>query len=134
MNSMQHQRWQGELIDHLGFIFTITEVRDIVFMRDVCLGNDHRAGCHSVGNRTEKLDKAVCLLKMDAAGSWNLPHKPNGVEANVTRPFRQVMEQYVNHRNQYLRRGEVEIDLVITERGPKMTHASIMQLKWRQQR
>ena len=42
------------------------------------------------------------------------------------------MQQHVDHRNQYLRRGEVEIDLVLTEGGPQMSHAAIMKCERRE--
>ena len=103
-------------------------------MRNVRLGDNHRAGGNRLGNGAEKLDELVGLLKVNAARSRYFPHEPNGIQSNIPRPFNKVMQQHVDHRNQYLRRGEVEIDLVLTEGGPQMSHAAIMKCERRKKR
>ena len=57
VHRMQHQRRQRELINHLRFIFAVTEVRDVIFMRNVRLGDNHRAGGNRLGNGAEMLDE-----------------------------------------------------------------------------
>ena len=103
-------------------------------MGNICLSDDHRSRRHGVRNGAEQLDKAMGLFQMDTGGSRDLPHKPDRIQTDITRPFHEVMEQNVNHGNQHLRRGEIEIDLVIAECGPQMTNAAIIKRKRRQQR
>ena len=86
MNGMQNQWWQGELIHHLGFIIAVTKVRNVVFMRDIGLSDDHRTRCHSVSNGAEELNQTVRLFKMDAACSGDLPHKADRIKADIARP------------------------------------------------
>ena len=69
MHRMQHQRGQRELINHLRFIFAVTEVSNVIFMRNVRLGDNHRSRGDSLGNGAEKLDELMGLLKVDAVCS-----------------------------------------------------------------
>ncbi len=126
MDGVQHKRRQRELINHLRFIFTITKVRDVVFMRNVCLRNQHRTWSHPVRDGAEKLNKAMRLFQMNAVCSRDFPHKADGIQADITSPFHKVMQQHIHHRNQHFRRGEIEIDLVFAEGGPEMADTAIM--------
>ncbi|MBA7554851.1 hypothetical protein ES705_47487 [subsurface metagenome] len=70
---IQHQGRQGKLVDKLGFIIAVTEIRYIIFMRHIGFGNDHYPGGYNIENSAKELHNRMGLFKMYAAGADCLP-------------------------------------------------------------
>ena len=134
MDSVQHQRRQGKLIDHLRFVMTVAEVADVIFMRHVGFGDDHRTGRDRIGNSAEQLNQQMGFFQMDAARAGGFPHIADGVETHIVRAFLQVVEQHPHHADQHLWIAEVKIDLIGAEGRPDKAHLAVRHLEGRQQR
>ena len=84
-DGMQNERRQREVIDQLRFVRAIAEIRNIVRMRYVCLGDKHDVRRDFVQNRSHQLNDAVRLQQVDARRADFLPEIRDGVESDESR-------------------------------------------------
>ncbi len=90
---VQHKRREGKLVDKMGLVGPVAEVRNIVLVRHICLSDDLRGRIGSLCHSTEELHHFVRLFQMDARCSDILPQIANGVEADVAGAFFDVKEE-----------------------------------------
>ena len=94
-------------------------------MRHIGLGDDNRTRRNKVCDRPEKFYQQMGFLKMDAGCSGGFPHKPYRVETNIIRPLFKVIQQHIDHGQQYAGICKIQVNLISAESGPDMFDLTI---------
>ena len=123
LEGVQHQRRQREVVDHLRLVRAIAEVGDVVGVGNVGFGDHRDVRRHRVEHVPEELDHLVGLRKVGAGGTDLLPQIGDGVQPHEIGAVAHVEEQDLDHLQQHPRVLEVEVDLILGERGPHPARA-----------
>ena len=87
-------------------------------MRNVSFRDNDRTRGDSICDSAEQLNQTMGLFKVDTGCAWDFPHEPHRIKSNVIRTFSKVVKQDVDHRDQNLWTGKIQVNLVIAERRP----------------
>src|SRR5688500_13386804 len=118
MKSVQDQRRQREVIDHLRLIPAIAEIGDILIVRDICLCNEDHMRCYFVEHRAKEADDAVCPGQVNTGGADFLPEIGDSIQTDELGTLSSIKQESVDNFQQYIRITEIEIDLICAERRP----------------
>jgi len=118
LQGMQHQGRQGKIIDQLGFVDSVAEIGNVVFMRYVGLADQQDLREGHVQGGPDQLDNLVGLGKVDTRGADFLPQVCDGIQADKLRPSGRVKKQRIQDIQQYIWIMEIQVDLVGAERSP----------------
>ncbi len=120
---MQDERRQGEVVHHLRFVSAVAEVRNIVGVRDVGLGDQHHTRRNFVQHGAQKLNDPVRLRQVNAGRADFLPQIGYRIQPDKFRAPRNVKQQEIDDLQQHLGLPTVEIDLIFAERRPHLLFA-----------
>jgi hypothetical protein len=118
VEGVQDQRGEGEVVDELRLVGPVAEVRHVLGVGDVRLGEESHHGRRHVQDLAEELDDGVRLLEAGARRAALLPQVGDGVETHQIGTPLHVEEQRLQGRQQDARVAVVEVDLVAREGGP----------------
>ena len=88
--SVKNERRQREIVNHVRFVPPVSEIRDVVGVRHIRLGHDHRSRRRTLGQRPPRPHQRVGLRQVDAGRSRLLPDEPDRIESNESRPLPEV--------------------------------------------
>src|SRR5438045_729 len=115
---MQDQRRQREIIHELGFIRSVSEIGEVLRVRDVCFGDEQNVWRDLVQDFAQELDDAMRLRQMDAGSADLFPKISDGVQSDEARALFDVKEQSTYNGQQHVRLFEVQVHLVRAESCP----------------
>ena len=116
---MQHKRWQGKVVDHLGFIVPIPKVADVTFVGHVCFCDQFYMRGAYVQKSMDAAHDAVYLREMDAASANLLPDICDSVQADKFCACGNIQQQGIEHFQQDAGIFIIKIDLVSAKSSPK---------------
>lgn len=115
---MQHQRWKREIVDQLRLVRPVPEVRDVVHVRHVGLGDELNFRRCPIHYGAHQLNDRVRLWQVNAGRADLLPEIGDRIESDEPCPLAHVEQQRLHQRDEHPRILHVHVHLIGAEGGP----------------
>ena len=89
-------------------------------MRDVRLGQQQDLRGHARQQFAKEFHHGVCLRQMDARRAHPLADVRDGIQTHHPGSASHIVQQHLGQFQQYPRFVEIQVDLIVAKRGPKM--------------
>ncbi len=117
MYGVENEWRQAELVNEMRLV-TVAEIAYVFLMGEVGLREQHNPRGNVVHYIAQQFDYLVGLGQIDTGSVDLFPEVGNGVKADNRCTVGDISEQDIDHLQQNIRVGVIEIDLVIAEGGP----------------
>ena len=116
---VEQQRRQREVINQVRLV-AVAEIRDVLMVGHVGLGNDHRFVAGVLDEQAHETDDFMSLRQVHAARALLLPQEADRIEAEPLHALIEVVADDAQAFHQHFGIGEVEIDLIRREGAPNV--------------
>ena len=97
VESVQYQRGQCEVIDHMLLMISLVNIRDVILVRDMCFCNLRNTRSDAVNHIAEKLDNLVGLRQVDAFSAGFGPYIGDGIQPQDVRAVPDIKQDTVHY-------------------------------------
>ena len=110
---MEHKGRESKVIDHMCLVVTITEIGNVVLMRNIGFRDKGYAGADGFDHVPQQFHDFMGFRQVDTFGPGFGPYVGDSIQPQYVRAVSDIKEDAVHHLHEDIGIAEIQVDLVL---------------------